>query len=136
MKNNSNTQQVIQFQEHSANIKFRGYVQRVAFQVTLSEPMIRALQVIRDYPAYSNNKTNKDLIKEHKQTEIRSLSNQAQCVWIVEISALERRGLAYHNPAPKNNPWPENWVFYKLTRAGELMCELLIEAGLMEDFEN
>ncbi len=124
---------LINLNEHSANEKFRGYVQRVVFQVTLSERMIRALCVIRDYPTYNNNKSSEDLIRENNQTEIRSLSTQAQCIWLVEFNALERRGLAYHNPTTKENPWPNGHVFYKLTRAGELMCELLIEAGLMSD---
>ena len=124
---------IINFQEQISNDKFKSYVQRVAFQITLSERMIRALCVIRDYPAYNNKITNKEMISEQKRIEIRSLSSQAQCIWITEFNALERRGLAYHNPTTKENPWPNGHVFYKLTRAGELMCELLIEAGLMSD---
>jgi hypothetical protein len=124
---------ITNLQEHISNEKFRGYVQRVAFQITLSERMIRALCVVRDYPAYNNNKTSEEARSEYEKTEIRSLSTQAQCIWITEFNALERRGLAYHNPTTKENPWPNGHVFYKLTRAGELMCELLIEAGLMPD---
>jgi hypothetical protein len=127
------TNNITNLQEHISNEKFRGYVQRVAFQITLSERMIRALCVVRDYPAYSNNKTIEETRSEYEKTEIRSLSTQAQCIWITEFNALERRGLAYHNPTTKENPWPNGHVFYKLTRAGELMCELLIEAGLMSD---
>ena len=126
--------QVINIQEHSANQKFQGYVQRVAFSIILSQPMIRALQVVRDYPAYNPNQTIEESKIENKLNSIRSPSGQD--LWIKEIWALERRGLAYHNPSPKDNPWPKGWVFYKLTHAGELMCELLIEAGLMPELEN
>jgi len=116
--------------EHASKQKFRGYVQRVAFQLTLSEPMIRMLRLIRDYPAHTSKLTNEQ--RKNQYNHFNMKDGYVADLFIKEITALEKRGLAYHNPSPKNNPWPEGWVFYKLTRAGELTCNLLEEAGLIQ----
>jgi hypothetical protein len=115
--------------DHAARQKFRGYVQRVAFSLTLSQPMISALCAVRDYPPYDN-RADHDALK-HNQLVTTVRGANGGCLFITEISALERRGLAYHNPSPKDDPWPQGHLFYRLTRAGELTCDLLVEAGLM-----
>jgi hypothetical protein len=115
--------------EAAAHQRFRSYVQRVAFSLTLSEPMIRALQVIRDYPPYDMTSGGDEYIATRKATEVRSA--RGPCLWITEFNALERRGLAYYNTAPKSDPWPKGHVFYKLTREGEIVCDLLVCSGLM-----
>jgi hypothetical protein len=44
------------------------------------------------------------------------------------MSALQRRGLLWHDWV---DGWPPGHRYFKLTRAGELMCQLLVEAGLI-----
>lgn len=107
-----------------ARAAFAGYVQSVAFNMTLSRNMVDGLGLVRDYwfnaipmptCADADNKSPRLYYTNHT---------------IPMVRALERRGLVLHDwVEPKSAP--KDHRYYKLTRAGALMCELLVEAGLL-----
>lgn len=117
--------------EDQARVAFSNHVQSVAFQMSLSKGMIAELEVIRDwgYPRLfpkvgEAGKKYDDWRKKH--AKYTGMFPRVMSHFMVYRPALERRGLAYSQP---NCPFGEpQWV---LTRAGGLMCELLVEAGLM-----
>src|SRR5437660_1220925 len=112
------------FSEQEATSRFRRYVQRVAFQLTLSAPMIACLKYVRDDPGFSWTKNNED------RTNITAL-NTGACLYITEIKALERRGLTWRDEPKGKVKYPLGHKFEKLTKVGELTCELLVAAGMM-----
>jgi hypothetical protein len=120
--------------EEMARVAFSNHVQSVAFQMSLSKGMIAELQVIRDwgYPRLfpksgepgGGQQYDEDWMKKHDR--YKGMFPRVMSHFMVYRPPLERRGLAYSNPnCPFGDP---QWV---LTRAGGLMCELLVEAGLM-----
>lgn len=115
------------FANAASRVAFRRYVTRVAFQLTLSEPMIAALKYVRDDPgAWRNEERFK---KGSDYDRIRAL-NTGNTLFITEMKALERRGLVWwDDPQPKK--YPTGHKSHKLTRIGELTCEMLVEAGMM-----
>lgn len=94
-----------------ADSLFRAHVQSVAFHLTLSRQMIDALQIVRDTDQWVNSG---------------ALSGFAR--WVPAARAIERRGLIFHD---WRKGWPKDHRIYQLTTAGELVCELCVEAGLM-----
>ena len=111
-----------------ARATFAGYVQSVAFNMTLSRNMVDMLGVVRDqqaagYASYSkildDRGTHRDWVGRHS---------------VPLFNSLMRRGLVIYNhweAGPQRKPAPDDWRYHELTRAGELMCELLVEAGLL-----
>lgn len=116
------------FANANSRVAFRRYVTRVAFQLTLSEPMIAALKYCRDDPGHTSWTDSSNYKKGSDYDMIRAVGDSRTHLFIVEMKALERRGLVFHNPTEKPE---QGHVFHKLTRVGELTCELLVVAGLM-----
>jgi hypothetical protein len=114
--------------EQNVREQFRRYVQRVAFQLTLSAPMIACLKYVRDDPGYGS--SGNIFRARGDYDNVRAL-NTGSHIFVTEIKALERRGMVYWDPPPEKEPWREGHRTFKLTRIGELTCELCVEAGLM-----
>jgi len=122
--------------EVQAREKFAAHVQSVAFQISLSRKMIDLLQVVRDYgfPHCAYNRNNKEENDAHTQTWLKN----RECVRISNgteqfsmfMHAIVRRGLVYANPKEHRDRKDGDRAFL-LSRAGELVCDLLVEAGLM-----
>lgn len=98
-----------------ANATFRAHVQSIAFHLTLSRQMIDTLQIIRDMDWTVTMGSERDAISRMSR-------------WIPATKALERRGLLFHD---WREGWPKGHPIYQLTTAGELVCALCVEAGLM-----
>jgi hypothetical protein len=110
--------------EQEAKAQFSNYVQSIAFNLTLSRAMIEGLTLIRDWNIDRLPMPN---MSDHNATSAR-FSGLSRAVPLVR--ALERRGLVWHDYVPQMEA-PKNHAYFKLTKAGELVCDLLIEAGLM-----
>lgn len=99
-----------------ARALFSSYVQSVAFNMTLSRNMVDALWAVREFGSCHRD--------EAKATVAPYVSNHSAPL----MKSLERRGLVWHD-------WikdaPPGHFYFKLTKAGELMCALLVEAGLI-----
>lgn len=104
---------------------FSGYVQSVAFNMTLSRNMVDGLANTRDY---WHNAIPMPTVGDPDYKSPRLYENNRS---VPLMKALERRGLVWHDYVPPTEA-PRNHRYYKLTRAGELMCELLVEAGLIQ----
>jgi hypothetical protein len=103
------------------NSHFANYVQSVAFNMTLSRHMIEGLGLIRDFGRCFNG--------GNSPVPVSARVNS----YAVPIAhALKRRGLVehYNDVSPSKKVATAPWV-YRLTRAGELTCELLVEADLL-----
>lgn len=96
------------------NSKFSDHVTRVAFHLTLSRSMITVLVSV----ANKRHATGKQSLR------LVGLSDTS----VSTAQRLEERGLLY---APEAQ-WPGR---YELTRAGELVLDLLREAGLVQSVE-
>lgn len=118
--------------EQIAREAFANHVQNVAFNLTLSRSMIGVLHVIRDCPP--SVATFRDDDKYNDMRQLRQLGGpRVDSHWVPLARAVERRGLVVHCPLPpgkKHHECPGH-LFYRLTRAGELVCDLLVEAGLL-----
>ena len=99
-----------------ANALFASHVQSVAFHLTLSRTMIDALQIVRDADW------------SEMPGSIGKMSR-----WVPATNSLERRGLIFHD---WREGWPKGHAIYQLTKAGELVCDLCVEAGLMASQAN
>lgn len=99
-----------------ADALFREHVQSVAFHLTLSRSMIDQLAVLRDY----------DWSTREEGPIPNAMARMSR--WVPGARALERRGLIFHDWWPG---WPKGHAIYQLTTAGELVCALCVEAGLM-----
>lgn len=100
---------------------FAGHVQSVAFHMTLSRNMIEVLHMLRDLgeiPWRRYDDPERSRINSHSVPLLRALS---------------ARGLVWHDffhgTMAEADEAGHQW--HKLTRAGELMCELLVEANLI-----
>ncbi len=109
-------QRVTVRRQDQARALFSSYVQSVAFNMTLSRNMVDALWAVREFGSCHRDEA-KDSVAPYVHNHSAPL-----------MKALERRGLVWHD-------WivnaPAGHRYFKLTRAGELMCELLVEAGLI-----
>lgn len=120
--------------ETDARANFANYVQSVAFNMTLSRQMVEALGLIRDFGRISDahgdhrpDDTFDDWASRNPMGGRSRLDRHSVTYW----RALKHRGLVIDVPRDLNNPkwWQQRSI--ALTRAGELMCELLVEAGLL-----
>lgn len=98
-----------------ANALFGAHVQSVAFHLTLSRQMIDTLEIIRDLDWSKPMGGGQDAISRISR-------------WVPAARSLERRGLIFHD---WREGWPKNHAIYQLTTAGQLVCALCVEAGLM-----
>ena len=111
-----------------ARAAFAGYVQSVAFNMTLSRNMVDMLGVVRDQQAAGYSSYSKVFLDQGRNRSYVSGHS------VPLFNSLQRRGLVIHNhwdAGPQRKPAPDSWRYHELTRAGELMCELLVEAGLL-----
>lgn len=118
--------------ELAARDAFANYVQSVAFNLTLSRSMIGMLQIIRDAPPSTD--IYRDDAKWRNTVALRkSVDRRVDSHWVPLAHAVQRRGLVIHCPLPEGKKFHEcpGHQFYRLTRAGELVCELLVEAGIL-----
>lgn len=126
--------------QQQARTRFSQYVQSVAFNLTLSRKMIDMLQVVRDYgfPHIRRDDGRESAKDWEKWKEAHQASrfpnahntNGTQDGFVVFMNSLERRGLVYCNPTPYNErKYGERG--FRLSDAGELVCLLLVECGLM-----
>lgn len=120
--------------EKKAREAFSNHVQSVAFQISLSRAMIEELHVIRDwgYPRHYAKRGEQGFDREtvssmeNKWDEWDAMYPRVMRHAMTHRPALERRGLVYSTDNPKLGE--RSW---KLTHAGKLICELLVEAGLL-----
>lgn len=99
-----------------ARAAFVNYTQSVAFNMTLSRSMVEMLGLIRDERAST------------ADSGVRTPYTNSHFVPVVR--RLEARGLVWHDYIEPMRA-PKGHQYFKLTRAGELMAELLVEAGLL-----
>lgn len=119
---------------------FAGYVQSVAFNMTLSRNMVDMLGVVRDqqnagHASYSEILTERDA-KFRSDTGSKYGRDYVSGHSVPLFNSLIRRGLVIFNhwePGPERKSAPAGWRYHELTRAGELMCDLLVEAGLLSE---
>lgn len=131
--------------EEDARASFANYVQSVAFNITLSRQMITALGMVRDIGNIADK--GKPGEKYESFADYCQKHPMAARSWMDRNSvtyghALKRRGLVRFIDLPRS---PANGLVisnfhdkpyiphqsYALTRAGELVCDLLVEAGLL-----
>lgn len=115
-------ERVAERKQSDARHMFSSYVQSVAFNMTLSRNMVDALCAVRDFGGVISQAA-KATVNQHVGSHSAPL-----------MGALMRRGLVWHDcPETVNGIMrePPGHRWFKLTRAGELMCELLVEAGLI-----
>lgn len=122
-----------------ARDKFSSHVQSIAFQLTLSRRMIDCLRVVRDYGFPHNSCVSPDPATHEleqvcrsvvKRTHTRGESTFVTDNFVGFMRSLDNRGLITWNP----KAWNERKVGERslfLSRAGVLVCSLLVEAGLM-----
>jgi len=115
--------------DEQARRKFASHVQNVAFNLTLSRRMIDLLQVVRDYgfPYYVvGSKQQREEYDRFKSVcEYQNGAHQ----YINMVNALERRGLVILKPFTKKTKIGDRNIV--LSRAGEIVCDMLVESGLM-----
>lgn len=123
-------------EEADARKAFTEHVQSVAFQISLSRRMIELLRETRDYgfphgANWEENKAHRDIVAiRHHRGPIRKEFTSHDLVG--PIKSLERRGLIIFNRTPyESRKKGELWL--RLSLAGEIMCELLVTAGLMPE---
>jgi hypothetical protein len=121
-----------------AREKFASHVQSIAFQLTLSRRMIECLRVVRDYgfPVLDDSPEQNRLEAENRsvvQRHHHSSSTRRSFVtdnFVGFMRSLDNRGLVVWSEIPwEKRKRGERTIF--LTKAGELTCLLLVEAGLM-----
>lgn len=103
----------------SAQNKFANYVQETSFNLSLSRHMVSLLQLIRD--GYTIND-----ITNRKAT----ITPRANSHWVPLMGTLERRGLVIYQPRPVDQE-VGGWMTWRLSKAGLIVCDLLVEAELM-----
>ena len=120
---------LVKRKEAEAQTAFAGYVQSVAFHMTLSRNMIDLLCVVRDW-GHGTEIWNDSRGFHHMKHPLSTGHVSSHSVPLMD--ALKRRGLVYHNPFNKGmGREPAHWRWFVLTRAGELTCQLLVEANLI-----
>lgn len=123
-------ERVLERREQEARAAFASYAQSVAFQVTLSRNMIDLLGLVRDAASVS------DALHDRRVAASGPDGTGARdyvASYLVPLmNSLIRRGLVLHCPfSGRTDQVPAGWKWYALTRAGQLMCDLLVEAGAL-----
>lgn len=136
--------EIVKPQVEEARQNFASHVQSIAFNLTLSRRQINCLQAVRDYGwptiPWRETPTKEELIlKEKYQTAVDRIHHRESKTFITHnfvgfMQALKNRGLILWN----HTKWDERKRGERaisLSRAGKLVCELLVEAGLMDPVE-
>jgi hypothetical protein len=116
--------------ETVARRNFSAHVQSVAFNLVLSKHMIDLLGAVRDW-GFPYGK-----LEPAEFDATTRVANGAQ-QYIMMLKALERRGLVIYQEPDTEKYGNQRLIIPNgkpsviLSRAGELTCELLIEAGLL-----
>lgn len=110
-----------------ARKQFQAHVQSIAFNLTLSRRMIDLLQIVRDWGFPHGRSIDQDASWWEKSRVPAQTGNDQ---FIMMVKALIARGLVLHDSRPDKQRKAGDKVYY-LSRAGELTCELLVEAGLI-----
>jgi len=120
-----------------ARTDFASHVQSIAFNLTLSRRMIDCLQAVRDYgwPHAGRDGREVGIVPPEAEAATTRIHHRGATTFVTHnvvgfMGSLKNRGLVYWNPTE----WNERKVGDRtilLSRAGELVCELLVEAGLM-----
>jgi hypothetical protein len=120
-----------------AQEKFASHVQSIAFQLTLSRRMIDCLRVVRDYgfPTTDGSPRQRRLEAKNRRVVKRHHSSSTHRAFVTDnfvgfMRSLDNRGLVIWNETPWEKRKPGDRTVF-LTKAGELTCLLLVEAGLM-----
>jgi hypothetical protein len=120
--------------DQAAREKFAAFTQSVAFQISLSRRMIELLREARDYGFPHNDnfevgQKHREVVSiRHHRCEDRKDFVSHDLVTVVR--SLERRGLIIMDDRPfHERAKGDRWI--RLSLAGEIMCELLVEAGLL-----
>jgi len=108
-------------QQVAAQRNFSAHVQSVAFSLTLSKNMIGTLQWVRDW-GYPHNDPNRFC---HDGRKLTPRTASGADFFITFVRALINRGLVIHN---EPNVGKQS---YELSNAGRLVCDLLVESGIM-----
>lgn len=110
--------------------RFADYVTRVAFNLTLSRGQITALAIIKSEIDQDARRR-----KARKPKKFLSLDNPPAprfSHFVPAVQGLERRGLVvWEDPSQMKPRWDH--CPFKLTRAGELVYQLLETAGLVRN---
>ena len=102
------------------NKVFAEHVTNTAFFLSVSKKQIRYLDILHKTPFPHQGYYYRDNIFAGGRSDPDN--------WISSYNALIRKGLVtreVHDPI-------RDYSHYKLTRAGELLCEMLVEAGLIQ----
>lgn len=124
--------------ELEARKQFASHVQSIAFSLTLSRRMIDCLQAARDYgwPHYEPETAEKTAERRSFDKIVQNVHHRANGKefvthqFVMHFGSLKNRGLVYWNPTPFHDKKNGERVII-LSRAGEMVCELLVECGLM-----
>ena len=125
--------------QEDARDKFSRNVQSIAFQLTLSRRMIDCLRAVRDYGFPHGARTSEDAETRRYETTCTSVvkrqHKRGTSSFITDnfvgfMRSLDNRGLVVWNQTDYSKRKTGDPAL-KLSRAGELTCELLVEAGLM-----
>lgn len=121
--------------EDMARANFSAHVQSVAFQISLSRRMIELLKQTRDYGFPHNDDWQVAVshrravgLRLHKASGIRKAYETHD--FVGPIKSLEKRGLIILDDRPFSER-KKGDKYIQLSLAGEIMCELLVEAGLI-----
>jgi hypothetical protein len=128
--------------EIEARRAFAEHVQSVAFQISLSKRMIDMLREVRDhgFPHLGTSFTQAEWQQSIERRDAVSLrhhrcSDRKDFVtrdFITVGRSLERRGLIVYNSKPYGDR-KKGEKYIRLSLAGEIMCELLVTAGLISE---
>lgn len=109
--------------EEQASRLFSEHVQNIAFNLTLSRRMVGLLEAVRDF-GFPSCCGDNDLERRRFYYGVTQYGNGAY-MFIKYIRAIENRGLVIHQFNQEGKPT------FVLSKAGKLVCELLVECGLM-----
>lgn len=123
-----------------ARKNFSAFTQSVAFQISLSKRMVDVLRAVRDhgFPHIGYGKdaspAEEEVYREQQRVFdkhiVRGNTIYKAHDFVSVIKALERRGLVICYRKGWNN-YKKHEKTMELSLAGEIMCELLVEAGLI-----
>lgn len=125
--------------QQQAQSNFASHVQSIAFNLTLSRRMIDCLQTVRDYgfPHYDRPSKEEEALRQSFDVVTHRVHNTARRQFITRnfvgfMTSLERRGLVvFQTSTMRYHDIPHGTRTVILSRAGDLVCQLMVEAGLM-----
>lgn len=123
-----------------AQQKFASHVQSIAFNLTLSRRMIDCLQAVRDYgfPCMVGASLEEDKLDREQRAVTRRIHQGEKRNFFTNnfvgfMRSLDNRGLIiWRTQSRLGRSLKKGEKLIVLSKAGELVCALLVEAGLME----